>query len=125
MNTRPVSILVIEPHPLMREALCLAFEEAGWRVAASTWDGIQALELLPALPVDLVLFALSNPGAQDLQTLAALHQAFPDLSILALTANEVEGQELAALQNGAQAVLSKASPREELLARLSALLWQA
>lgn len=123
MKTQPASILVIEPHPLMREALCLAIEEEGWRVAAGVCDGPQALEILPTLQADLVLFALGNPGLDDLQTLAALRQARPNLPILALTANEVPGHEQAALEHGAQAALSKASPRAELLAELDRL-WQ-
>lgn len=123
MKMHSASILIVESHPLMREALCLAIEEEGWQVAAQASDGAQALELLPALQADLVLFALGNPGVQDMQTLAVLHQAWPSLPILALTANEVPGQELAALQNGAQAVLSKASSRNELLFELD-MLWQ-
>jgi DNA-binding NarL/FixJ family response regulator len=121
MNTRPVSILIIEPHPLMREALCLAIEEAGWRVAATMSDGIQALELLPGLQADLVLFSLGNPGLDDFQTIAALRQAQPELPILALTANELAGQEQAALRYGARAALSKASTRQELLGKLGEL----
>lgn len=124
MKALPASILVIEPHPLMREALCLAIETAeGLRVAAQACDGTQALEILPTLPADIILFSLGNPGWDDLQTIAALHRAWSWIPILALTANEVPEQEQAALARGAQAVLTKASTRDEMLCKLREL-WE-
>lgn len=117
MKKQPVSVLIIEPHPLMREALCLAIEEEpGLRVAGEAFDVYHALELLQQnLAVDVILFSLGSPGAQDMQNLAALHRDWSRIPILALTTNEVPGQEQAALEHGAQAALTKAEPRAKLL----------
>ena len=129
MSRSPVSILVIENHPLMREALCTAIAaEADLCVAqpditsaeAVTISIMHELLFLPCNP-DIILLALGNPGLSELETLKALRKLLPITPILALTSNEVPGQEKAALQAGAQAVLTKAAPRCELLHTLRAL----
>ena len=113
MNSSPFSVLVIEPQPLMRAALCASIAaEADLMVAAQALNG---LEQVKAMRPSLILLALGNPGLEDLQAIRALRQLLPGTSILALTSNEVAGQEQAALAAGAQTVLSKAAPRAELL----------
>ncbi|RPH55782.1 MAG: DNA-binding response regulator [Chloroflexi bacterium] len=121
MNTSPLTILVIERHPLMREALCAAIaDEPGMRLVAQAFDSDEALELVNGRAPDIVLYSLGNPGWDDLRAIRALRQALPTASILALTTNEVDEQERDALEAGAQVVLSKAAPRAELLRALRA-----
>jgi len=121
MNISPLSVLVIERHPLMREALCAAIaDEPGMSVAAQAVDSDEALELVNGRAPDIVLYSLGNPGWDDLRAIRALRQALPTASILALTTNEVDEQERDALEAGAQVVLSKAAPRAELLRALRA-----
>jgi DNA-binding NarL/FixJ family response regulator len=119
MNSSPYTVLVIEPQPLMRAALCaILAAETDLTVAAQTVSGAEALERVKILDPGLILLALGNPGLEDLQAIRALRQLLPGTSILALTSNEVTGQEQAALAAGAQTVLSKAAPRAELLRAL-------
>lgn len=100
----------------------MAIEAEGWQIAGDADNGMQALEILPYLNIDLILFSIGNPSMRDLQSLSILRQAWPNLPILALTANEVEGQEQAALQNGAQDALSKAEPRANLIEHMHQIL---
>jgi len=131
MDTTPISVLVIESHPMMREALRNAIAaEPGLSLAEPVFDGSEKLwmaiaaqpdTILLAYKPDIVLLALGNPGLDDLETLIVLRKSLPDTPILVLTSNEVAGQEQAALEAGAQAVLTKAAPRAELIEKLREL----
>jgi DNA-binding NarL/FixJ family response regulator len=131
MDTTPISVLVIESHPMMREALRNAIAvEPGLTLAEPVFDGSEKLwmaiaaqpdTILLAYKPDIVLLSLSNPGLDDLETLIVLRKSLPDTPTLVLTSNEVTGQEQAALEAGAQAVLTKAAPRVELIEKLREL----
>ncbi|HMB21869.1 MAG TPA: response regulator transcription factor, partial [Anaerolineales bacterium] len=122
MDIIPVSVLVIESHPLMREALCAAIvDEPDLKVGLQVADGAEALQMLKIVRPDIVVIALGNPGLHELKTLGMLHKSLPEAPILALTSNEVAGQEQAALESGACAVLTKATPRVELISKLQEL----
>lgn len=115
----PLRIVVIESHPLMREALCAAIaSEPGLKLVAETTRGNRSLSRVTSLHPDLILFSLGNPGSGDLEALSALRQALPDAFILGLVTDELPGQIEAALQAGAQAVLTKTTPRVELMQML-------
>jgi len=115
------SVLIIESHPLMREALCAAIaSEPSLTVAAQLVTSAEAVPVALALHPDLILIALGNPGWDDLQTLSALRQALPGVPILALITGEVVNQAQAALDIGASLVLTKEAQRSELLQALHA-----
>jgi len=116
---------------MMREALRNAIAaEPGLTLAEPVFDGSEKLwmaiaaqpdTILLAYKPDIVLLALGNPGLDDLETLIVLRKSLPDTPTLVLTSNEVAGQEQAALEAGAQAVLTKAAPRAELIEKLREL----
>jgi DNA-binding NarL/FixJ family response regulator len=131
MKSNPISILIIEEHPIMREALCTAIaeesdlkvmepaaiDENSFQLTVSSGHDVLFLLHKP----DIILFSLGNPGLEDLQALTNLRKTLHDTPILALTRDEVTGQEQAALQHGAQAVLTKAASREELVGALRSI----
>jgi DNA-binding NarL/FixJ family response regulator len=131
MKTTPTSILVIESHPIMREALRNAIAvEPGLILAEPVYDGTQTLwmavaaqpdTILLAYRPDIILLALGNPGDNEIETLIILRKSLPDTPILALISGEVVGQGQAVLEAGAQTVLTKAAPRDELIEKLKAL----
>jgi DNA-binding NarL/FixJ family response regulator len=116
MNPIPAIVLVIEAHPMMREALCTAIqEEPDMKAGMQARNVSQALWMAITVLPDIILLALDDPRHGDLDSLMVLHNSLPKTPILALISNEVPGQEQAALEYGAQAVLTKAAPRAELL----------
>jgi two-component system nitrate/nitrite response regulator NarL len=131
MDIQPVSVLVIESHPMMREALRNAIaEESDLILAESGMNGSTDPQMvidakpdaiLLAEKPDIILLTFGNPGLDDQETLKILQEALPGTPILALTSNEVEGQEQAALEAGSQAVLTKAASRVELIEKLRQL----
>ena len=115
----PACVLIIEKHPLMREALCAAIsDEPDLRVEMKALNGREALQMLGVILPDIILFAMGNPGSDELETLKIIREAAPQTPILAFTSSEVPGQEQAARNTGAYAVLTKAATRAELISKL-------
>jgi len=131
METNPISILLIEEHPLMRESLYTAIsEEPDMRVVEPSPEDKNAFRLIIssqhdvlflAQKPDIILFSLGNPGLEDLDAITTLRIKLQDTPILALTRDEVPGQEQAALEHGAHAALTKAASRDELLGTLRSI----
>lgn len=125
VETNATSILVIEKHPIMHNALCAAISGEEDLKVLGTSPGIANAfqlrlssryeELFLAKKPDIILLSLGNPGLDDLQALIDLRTKLLDTPILALVTDEVPGQEQVALRYGAQAVLSKSISREGLL----------
>jgi DNA-binding NarL/FixJ family response regulator len=112
----PATVLVIEKHPLMRAAIVSAIaDEPDLIIAAIASDAGDTLQIVASLHPQIILFAIGNPGEEDLEMMRELHERFPDPVFVALTTSEVPGQEEAALEHGADAVLAKTTPRAELL----------
>jgi DNA-binding NarL/FixJ family response regulator len=131
----PTSVLVIESHPMMREALYTAIiAEADFCIAEPVFDAAQMSSvtiaadpdtILLAYKPDIILLALGNPGTNKMRTLETLRKFLPETPILVLTSSEVEGQEQAALEAGARMVLTKTAPRIELIRQLRELRTKA
>ncbi|MBI3151025.1 MAG: response regulator transcription factor [Chloroflexi bacterium] len=128
MNSAPASVFIIEAHPIMRDALCAVItKEPDLKLVEQDKKSVESelmtiptqpdAILLPFVP-DIILLALGNPGRDELEALTILRKSLPDTPILALTTNEVPGQEQAALDAGAQVVLTKTAGRAELLRAL-------
>jgi DNA-binding NarL/FixJ family response regulator len=131
MEIKTTSVLIIEEHPIMREALRTAISEEpdlnvmepaaldanSFQLTVSSQHDVLFLLHKP----DIILFSLGNPGLEDLQALTDLRKRLQNTPILALTRDEVPGQEQAALEHGAQAALTKATSREELVRALRSL----
>jgi len=126
MESLPASVLIIEGYPLLRVALCNAVAaEPDLQIAMVDLDDSLTLEipgmedvLLVPNKLDLVLLSLGNPGLRELNALRVLHHARPQIPILVLTSNEVPGQDQAALEAGAQAIVSKSASRGEIIQAL-------
>ncbi len=122
MNSIPAIVLVIEAHPMMREALCTAIQdEPDMKAGMQAANVSQALWMALSIVPDIILLALGDPKHGDLDSLMVLHNSLPATPILALISDEVSGQEQVALEYGAQAVLTKTASRAQLIDSLRAL----
>jgi len=115
-----VLILVIDDHPLYRDALARLLPQifADTRVlSAGDWAG--AARLLDAeRGVDLVLLDLEMPGTRGRGALAALRADQPGIKVVIVSASEDAAEARRCLAEGAQGFIPKSARTEVLAAAL-------
>src|SRR5918912_1447358 len=107
-------VLIVDDHPLTREALASLLEQHGFDVAGQAADGEEAVELARSLQPALVLLDLSMPGLGGLEALPLLREAAPACEVVVLTASGTEENLLAAIRGGAAGYLLKSEPPERI-----------
>ena len=101
------SVLIVEDHPTMRDAMRLVLEEDGYEVEDAT-DGEAGIAAVRARPPDIVLLDLNIPvvsGAQVLETLKA-DPTTAGVLVVIVTATGEEGRRRA-LAQGADGYITK------------------
>jgi len=115
-------ILIVDDHPLTREALSSLLGAHGFDVCGSASDGAQAIVEAARLRPDVVLLDLSMPGLDGLSALPRLREAAPDTEVVVLTASGTEENLLAAIRAGAAGYLLKTEPPERIAAFLDGVV---
>ncbi len=111
-----IRILVVDDHPMMREALITALEnEDGMQVVGEANNGIEALRLVDELAPNLILMDLLMPGMDGLEAIHAIRELHPEMRIMVVTSLEDEEKILAAVQAGALGYFPKTAPRNYLI----------
>jgi DNA-binding response OmpR family regulator len=118
MNGR--RILVIDDDADIRGLVRELLRRAGHEVAEAP-DGRAGLRALHASPPDLVLLDVSMPELDGWQTLERIRD-LSDVPVLMLTARGDELERVRGLQAGADDYVTKPFGRQELVARVQALL---
>jgi DNA-binding NarL/FixJ family response regulator len=108
-------ILIIDDHPLTRDALAGLLRQNGFDVVGQAKSGEEAVVQAKSLRPDLMLLDLSMPGMDGLTALPMLHDAAPEAEIVVLTASEEESNLLAAIRAGAAGYLLKSEPPERIV----------
>ncbi len=86
---RPVRVLLVDDHPLMREALRnLLSRQQGMEVVAEAANGDDACRLSAELLPDVVLLDISMPKMDGIQALDAIKAVCPGVAVLVLTMHE-------------------------------------
>lgn len=111
-----IKILIVDDHPMMREALQTALtEEKDMEVIGEASDGIEAMKLARELNPDVILMDLLMHGMDGLEATARICEANPQAKILVVTSLEDEEKIMAAIRAGALGYFPKTAPRTFLL----------
>jgi DNA-binding NarL/FixJ family response regulator len=108
-------LLIVDDHPLTRDALASLLAQHGFDVAGQASDGTEAIALAAELEPDVVLLDLSMPGLDGLDALPRLREAAPACEVVVLTADGTEENLLAAIRGGAAGYLLKSEPPERIV----------
>ncbi len=108
-------ILLVDDHPLTREALSSLLEQHGFDVVGQASDGEEAIELAADLQPELVLLDLTMPGMDGLTALPQIRDASPECEVVVLTASGTEENLLAAIRGGAAGYLLKSEAPERIV----------
>ncbi len=107
-------ILLVDDHPLTREALSSLLEQHGFDVVGQASDGEEAVEMARELNPELVLLDLTMPGMDGLTALPLLREAAPESEVVVLTASGTEANLLGAIRAGAAGYLLKSEAPERI-----------
>jgi two-component system NarL family response regulator len=108
-------ILLVDDHPLTRDALATLLEQKGFSIVGQAGDGNEAIDFARRLLPDLVLLDLSMPELDGISALPSLREAAPDCEVVVLTASGTEENLLAAIRGGAAGYLLKTESPERIV----------
>ena len=111
-------ILIVDDHPLTRDALAALLAQNGFDVIGQASGGQEAIEIARELQPDLVLLDLSMPEMDGLTALPLIREVSPESEIVVLTASEDEDNLLGAIRAGAAGYLLKSEPPERIVSFL-------
>jgi DNA-binding NarL/FixJ family response regulator len=107
--------MVVDDHPMWRDAVARDLTEAGYDVVATAADGAQALRVAgPARP-DVVVLDLQLPDMSGVEVTRGLRAAHPAARVLVLSASGEQQDVLDAVKAGAVGYLLKSAARPEFL----------
>jgi DNA-binding NarL/FixJ family response regulator len=111
----PLRVMVVDDHPMWRDAVERDLVLAGHDVVAVASNGREALARFPASRPDVVVLDLHIPAPGGVEVTAALMRQNPAVRVLVLSASAEQADVLAAVKAGATGYLVKSASREELL----------
>jgi DNA-binding response OmpR family regulator len=113
-------ILVVDDDPDIRELLKTLLDQRGFQVTAAR-DGQEALRVFYDERPDLVVLDVQMPVLDGWKTLDRIRE-LSDVPVVMLTARASELEKTRGLRGGADDYVTKPFGRQELLARVDALL---
>ncbi len=107
-------MLVVDDHPIWRDAAARSLTEAGLTVTGTARDGAQALRVAAATRPDVALLDLNLPDFSGAELTRQLLAAMPDIKVLMLSASGERQDVLDAVTAGASGYLLKSAEVREL-----------
>jgi DNA-binding NarL/FixJ family response regulator len=114
--TETVRVMVVDDHPMWRDAVERDLAEAGLEVVAVAATGREALARFPAARPQVVVLDLQIPDPDGVRVTAEIVRQDPSARVLILSASGEHADVLAAVKAGATGYLVKSTSRDELLA---------
>ncbi|MET8115281.1 response regulator transcription factor [Streptomyces prasinus] len=110
----PVRVMVVDDHPMWRDAVARDLSESGFEVVATAGDGEQAVRRAKAVTPDVLVLDLNLPGKPGVQVCKEVVAANPALRVLVLSASGEHADVLEAVKSGATGYLLKSASTQEL-----------
>ncbi len=111
----PVRVMVVDDHPIWRDAVARDLVEAGYDVTAAVGEGNQAIRVAPAARPDVVILDLHLPDLPGAEVARRLISVDPGIRVLMLSASGEQQDVLDTLKAGALGYLVKSAKPEELI----------
>jgi DNA-binding NarL/FixJ family response regulator len=116
------TVLVVDDHPLTRDALATLLRSHGFELAGVASDGEEAIAAAAETQPDVILLDLLMPGLDGLSALPRLREAAPGCEVVVLTASGTEENLLAAIRGGAAGYLLKTESPDRIAAFLEGVV---
>jgi DNA-binding NarL/FixJ family response regulator len=119
-----VKILVVDDHPLIREAMKTVLKQLDGAIevleAGSCEDALAIASR--QLELSLILLDLKLPGMSGLDGLQTLREEHPDVPVVVLSASESRSEVMRALDLGAMGFIPKSQPSRVMIGALKLVL---
>ncbi|WP_106398712.1 response regulator [Actinocorallia populi] len=110
-----IRVMVVDDHPMWREAVARDLAEAGYEVVATAGEGRKAVRIAAAARPQVAVVDLQLPDISGVQVARSLVAADPSVRVLVLSASGEQADVLEAVKAGATGYLLKSAAREEFL----------
>jgi DNA-binding NarL/FixJ family response regulator len=107
--------MVVDDHPMWRDAVARDLGDAGYEVVAIVGEGAQALRIAGSVRPDVVVLDLQLPDLSGVEVTRGLRTAFPAARVLILSASGGQRDVLDAVKAGAAGYIIKSAGRAEFL----------
>jgi len=112
----PTTLLVADDHPVVLEGLvALINRQPDMQVVAQARNGREAVEIFLAQPPDIALLDLRMPVMDGVEAISAICEKDPAARLIVVTIYQSEEDIYRALRAGAQGILLKDAPAEEIV----------
>ncbi len=116
------NIVLAEDHGLVREGIKKIIEAIpGLRVVGEVGDGLELLELLKGLQVDMVILDITMPSLPGIEATREIKKAYPAVKVLILTMHKKKEYLNNAIAAGVDGYLLKEDAPKELLTAMDTI----
>ncbi len=115
MTNSAIRVMVVDDHPMWRDAVAADLQKAGFDIVASAATGTEALNRAPAARPQVVVLDLQIPAPNGVEVTKTLVEKDPTLRVLILSASGEQDDVLDAVKAGATGYLVKSASREEFV----------
>jgi DNA-binding NarL/FixJ family response regulator len=112
---QPIRVMVVDDHPMWRDAVERDLQDAGFDVVGVAATGDEAIARFPACRPQVVVLDLQIPGPNGVEVTANVLQSDPSARVLILSASGEQSDVLEAVKAGATGYLVKSASRPELI----------
>jgi NarL family two-component system response regulator LiaR len=120
--TIPFKILIVDDHPLLREALIKAVStQKDMEVVGEAGNGEEAVKLASQLKPDIVVMDIMMPRMDGIEACRQIKRIAPDIAILILTAYDDDNYVIGLLEAGAAGYLLKSASGQDLIEAIRAI----
>ncbi len=116
MNVEPISILIVEDHPVFREGLSTIIgSQPDLLLVAHATNAVDAVSEFRRTMPDITLMDVRLAGSDGIDALIGIRGESPHARVIMLTTLDCDGEIQRALRAGASAYILKSMPGNELL----------
>lgn len=117
-----IRVMLVDSHTLVRECARTFLErEDDLEIVAEAGDGLEAVELADRHRPDVIIMGIAMPRLNGIEATRRIKRAHPTITVLVLTAYDIDQYVFALLEAGAAGYLLKDIRMRELVAAVRAV----